>query len=200
MDETGFTVADLEPWLLDYVPESGQLALDVGANQGAWTRHLTARFDEVHAFEPQALEGLSSLPENAKHVRVIVGATAGPLVELYLYERSWHASVFPGEDENSDRGATVGSITVPQVSLDSLSYAHKADEFINVDVEGYEVDVIRGAENLLQRRKPKLLIEIHNRGNGEWLEETLPIVGYELTRIPHPHLGAGPEHRWLYAE
>jgi hypothetical protein len=120
--------------------------------------------------------------------------------KIYLYERSWHASVFPGEDENSDRGAVIGVISVPMFALDDLEYLSVPIEFIKIDVEGLEEDVIRGAHKLLSKRKPTLLIEVHNAGVGQYLETKLPEYGYEITKIPHPHLGAGPEHRWIFAQ
>ncbi len=194
-----FTVEELEPWLLPYVPKSGQIALDIGANHGAWSRFLATRFNEVHAFEPQMLDGHEGLPENVRLYNAAIGRVTGD-AKIYLYERSWHASAFPGEDENSDRGPSVGSITVPCFAVDDLEYTDKPVEFIKIDVEGLEEEVIRGAWKLLAKRKPTLLIEIHNAGVGRYIETKLPEAGYEITNIPHPHLGAGPEHRWIFAQ
>jgi len=40
-------------------------------------------------------------------------------------------------------------------------------DFIKIDVEGAEEFVLRGAENLLQKKKPLLMIEVHSPGIGK---------------------------------
>src|SRR5687768_3401954 len=43
-----------EPWLVQYIPQQGDVALDVGAANGTWTLDLADRFELVMAFEPHA--------------------------------------------------------------------------------------------------------------------------------------------------
>ena len=41
-----------EPWLDPWVPRSGRVFIDVGANVGTWTRWLAPYFEHGHAVEP----------------------------------------------------------------------------------------------------------------------------------------------------
>jgi Methyltransferase FkbM domain len=43
-------------------------------------------------------------------------------------------------------------------------------EFIKIDVEGFEMEVLRGMRRLLESRKPALMIEIEPRHNPKYLE------------------------------
>ena len=54
--------------------------------------------------------------------------------------------------------------------------------FIKIDVEGSELNVLRGAEETIRAHKPVLLIEIDERWSGMPVEESLGFVcdlGYE---------------------
>lgn len=197
-------IEDLEPWLLDYVPESGRTALDVGANMGAFSRFLAKRFEQVIAFEPQPNITVE-LPTNVVLNNVAVGDEVGEL-ELHLYRANVHASGGSVGDAvaNDDRGLPVGSITVPITTLDAWAPFEVTDgaahiDFIKIDVEGMEVAVIRGALDLLMDHKPILLIECHAIEHRDTLEKSLELMEYDLVRIPHPSPSVGPGHSWLYA-
>jgi FkbM family methyltransferase len=63
--------------------------------------------------------------------------------------------------------------------LDSLGF--EKVRFIKIDVEGFEEDVIAGAEQTITRDKPVMLLEIeerHNEGALKRLEERLARSGY----------------------
>jgi FkbM family methyltransferase len=54
-------------------------------------------------------------------------------------------------------------------------------DFIKIDVEGYELQVLRGMERLLQLKNAALLIEIEQRHNPDYLQvfDRLGRLGYE---------------------
>lgn len=56
-------------------------------------------------------------------------------------------------------------ITVPVKRLDSFDLAPVG--FVKIDVEGHELNVLRGAVDLLQRDQPNLLVEIEQRHHEE---------------------------------
>ena len=64
---------------------------------------------------------------------------------------------------------TVEEIDIEVVSLDYFISREKLDlpEFIKIDVEGFEYDVLNGMKNILKNIKPELFIEIH----GATIEE-----------------------------
>jgi hypothetical protein len=60
-------------------------------------------------------------------------------------------------------GDSRGIFEVKSISLDDMfADNHVQVDFIKMDVEGAEVDVLRGALKLLDDSHPELLIELHN--------------------------------------
>jgi|GEM_PF-3659314 len=54
---------------------------------------------------------------------------------------------------------------------------------IKIDVEGGEIDVLRGATVLLSRGRPLIQCEIHNPGNLETFGAMLADFGYSTSLI-----------------
>ena len=77
-----------------------------------------------------------------------------------------------------------GTIQVPVVSLDEVFRSEKP-MFLKIDVEGYEIEVLRGAREVL-RSLPRLDLEIHPllftdpKGDVERLFALLPLDCYEV--------------------
>jgi FkbM family methyltransferase len=187
-----------ERWLFAYVPETGGLALDVGANTGFWTQLLSERFHEVHAFEPQpGLLALQPRPSNVRLLEVAVSWASG-ITEFHCYDDTVHAQLASIAVEGERVPVSVTS--VPTVSLDDLGYDRRDVDFIKIDVEGAEDLVIDGAFlTLLRKPGPQVLIEIHRRDCDERLRRTLVALSYNIQVIPHPDLVAGSEHHWILA-
>lgn len=59
------------------------------------------------------------------------------------------------------------SVDVRALTVDELTAEHGAPQVLFVDVEGYELHVLRGAERTLREHRPDLFVEIHM---GEGLE------------------------------
>jgi FkbM family methyltransferase len=193
-------VTEAESWLLHLVPDAGELALDVGANEGSFTALLASRFAEVHAFDPnpQITPTLRSRANSYDNVRLFELAVyrEPAVLTLGLYPGSEHASIYPEERGPADR-----EILVPATALDLLGYpdSDRRVDFVKVDVEGGEVDVLVGAEQTVRAHRPDLLLEIHNLGNLAFCQALLADWGYEIQHIPHPHPGVHPGHCWLSA-
>lgn len=82
------------------------------------------------------------------------------------------------------------------VSVDSLREreAVPAPDVVKPDVEGSEVDVLRGMRRTLERDRPAVICELHET-NRE-LVELLTGCGYEVSNLdgPEPVVQAGPVH------
>jgi FkbM family methyltransferase len=189
-----------EPWLDQYIPIGPGIALDVGANKGQWSRVLAERFSYVYAFEPQpnvAVKLRKAMPE---HVRVIAAAAWGspgitPLIEYGIDELSVTAT----HDLQDTNGAAKGILFVPTVCIDWMDFEDV--EFIKVDVEGAEMQVIEGAARTIEEQRPILLIENHSIENRERLEEFLRRLQYDVQIISAPFYDrndpASRIHVWL---
>jgi FkbM family methyltransferase len=143
--------------------------IDVGANFGLHTVYaakLVGAKGRVFAFEP-VTKHLNLLQKNLSlsHVRErveIVSAAVSNSTESSL------TFYLPPEEEiavtaslNADND-NLQKIEVANTRLDD--YWNQIDrevKLIKIDVEGAELEVLRGAEKLLKRWKPKLLIEVH---------------------------------------
>lgn len=160
---------------LEYVINSiktGQLVLDIGAHKGGylhWMCKAVGPTGKVIAFEPQPIlhTYLTSSISAFNHTNIDlhhagISAENGEL-ELYIPKADGLTS--PGatfeKRDNTDKGHF---INVPVYQLDEfLQNRKKKVSFIKIDVEGHELDVFRGAEEILTKDDPKILVECENR-------------------------------------
>lgn len=176
----------IEPWLEAWVPHSGRVFLDVGANIGVWTRWLASAFDQVHAIEPnpKALVVLRrSLPSNVK-VHEVGAWKHETTIEFTEFEQSVHFSAYFRE-EGIHTGQARSSRMVKCLPIDTMNITGPVD-FIKCDTEGAEVETLIGAGTTIQRDKPWLLIEIHSTSNFEKVTELLKEWNYLYTVIRDP--------------
>lgn len=192
-----------ETWLDVWLPSGGDVAIDVGANRGAWATVLARRFTTVYAIEPNPALGdaLRSLPENVELLQVGAWDKA-EWREFAVYEQDVHLSAkFYNGGINSRQ--PVGTVRLWCQPIDEMPIDGKVG-FIKVDVEAAEVEVIKGAERRIRRDRPELIIEVHMEENGLFLENALLAMGYRVRRIPHPYYRADEPlyrmHFWMVCE
>lgn len=149
------------------------LFLDVGANIGCISQAVLSMGGRVMAFEPQRevyevmVCNLAYAGGNFEAMNVAVGSVSG----------SAKMPVLDYSAKNNIGGLSLGEGTnpwgkhrsVPVVTLDSLEIEEPVT-FIKVDVEGYELEVLRGAVELIKRDKPVLYVENDRPENSKALE------------------------------
>ncbi len=120
---------------------------------------------QVHAFEPQ------SVVFERLHLAVSLGGFRNIILNrLLLSERSGKLSLF---QHPSSAASSVSSIWAPTSDLVKVECSatslddywssldnRKAVDLLKLDVEGYELMVIRGCQNLLQSDYPLLIVEV----------------------------------------
>lgn len=77
---------------------------------------------------------------------------------------------------------------VPTITLDGLLGSVLPPTLVKIDVEGAEVEVLRGAERLLSSVRPVLYLETVGSTHSQ-CERILQAAGYDLTK--------GAELNWL---
>jgi len=59
-------------------------------------------------------------------------------------------------------------------------------DFIKIDVEGFELDVINGALETIRRYKPGIFVEIHSSDIGSKIKNILSPL-YQIHHVNHPY-------------
>ena len=151
------------------------MVLDVGANIGTHTlamASLVGQSGRVLAFEAQrsvfqtlcANVALNSL-DNVECVHAAVGAEAGTLHLADL--RTDVAQNFGGVDLSQ----IPGSVRTPLITLDAHLAGLSRLRLAKIDVEGMELDVLRGAKETIKRLQPVLYLENDRPAKSESLLE-----------------------------
>lgn len=151
--------------LIETLCRQGDCVLDIGANVGDWTMPMALRVGpqgRVIAFEPvpYLAETIAKTARINRHDWVEVRQLA-----LSASEGSAEFSVERGNSGGSRLGRVDGDfaqIKVATARLDSLLAARPDIEridFIKIDVEGHEDQVLAGARETLARFRPPLVIE-----------------------------------------
>jgi len=90
-------------------------------------------------------------------------------------------SDFSGRTWNGQPITKVQTVIVPVSKLDDFNQLGKIG-FVKIDVEGHEFSTLKGAENLIRRDLPNLLVEIEQRHLNEPIElifNWLVEIGYK---------------------
>lgn len=191
-----------EPWLTRWWPRivTGEcrVAFDIGANAGEWSRLLAPHFGSVVAVEPDDRQHV----EAGGHGNVIVEQAAvysysGPGT---LWQRtSTLQSCVSDAHPIGDAGRPVDTVCIARVrfvTLDELLHQHGEVDFVKIDIEGAEVEALRGARNS-RWRSTRWLIESHNMTEAVLLE--LHRIGFDNAEIiRHPAADAAPGHEWIW--
>lgn len=133
-----------------------RVAVDVGAHVGLWSMHLAKRFEYVHAFEPIA--------EHRECFAKNVTATNVDIYPVALGDHSGMVSIATTKGSSGDTKvvrSAGGDYTLKRLDdvLDEGCIDHNQVDFLKVDCEGYELFVLKGAEELLVRNRPCIIVE-----------------------------------------
>lgn len=185
------TDCETELQWLDKICPRGEVAIDVGSNVGVYSYKMAQLYSRVYAFEinPYLTGALTALA--SKRLTVIakgLSSSAGtatlrvPLVN-HIALTGW-ASLEPGNcpDANEYLEKTVDVTTLDAFDLSAVS-------LIKIDVEGHELEVLRGAENTLAASQPLIVVESKEKSRAA-VESFLARFNYrrrtleELVGIP----------------
>jgi FkbM family methyltransferase len=167
----------------------GMTVLDIGANIGYFTLLLATMVGpegQVHAFEPnpamhKRLQGNLALNVASPmgQVRVhscALGAQAGTL-DFFCPVLGFEGV---GGLKDIARAPVQSVIQVPVVTLDQLVEQQELThlDFIKMDIEGGELDVLRGAERTLSTLRPTILFEAYELNTAPYGYRVFEILSY----------------------
>lgn len=126
--------------------------VDAGADVGAYSVRAAARGMKVYAFEPN--------PGNARILRrnAEINHLSIDLIECALGASNGKAIL--SQNGAISRITQEKGIEIAMRTLDSFELP--AVDLLKVDVEGYELEVLRGARQTLSRCHPTLMVEMHH--------------------------------------
>lgn len=174
---------EIEAQLLRQLVPAGGVAVEVGANLGTHTLVLARSVGPsgwVVAYEPQRIVfqalcanlALNSLTQVDAR-QSAVGAEPG---QVLIPDIDYHR---PGNFGGVEVSAFASGHPVRKVRLDDDLDLARLD-LIKIDVEGMELDVLRGADRLLRRFQPVLYLENDRIDRSAALISHLFALGYRL--------------------
>lgn len=163
--------------------------IQAGGHVGVWPRYLAERFSRVYTFEPEMLNfqalNMNCPEQNIYRLQAALGYDRTPIKIV----------VHPA---NIGGNHVSGPGRVPCLRIDDLALSDV--DLIVLDIEGSELDAIRGAVETIKRTHPVIQLEIrghiekYNRGSSEVLRDLLMGMGYvkraEVSKDEvwaHPH-------------
>jgi FkbM family methyltransferase len=132
-------------------------AVDVGAHVGLWSYYLAKRFSAVHAFEP-VVAHRECFGVNVVSPHVTLHACAlGDKTQAVSMKTAPTSSGDTFVNGHSMLAEVAGVGDIPMKRLDDFGFQDV--DFLKVDCEGYELFVLRGAEAMLKRCRPCVIVE-----------------------------------------
>ena len=166
--------------ILDKLVDRSKASIDIGVYRGVYSYFLSSLSKYVYAFEANPLlysklvDGFK-YKKNIKIENIAVSSKSGE-TELRIPIRDIKAS-FDHEEKYKLGTATIHKMNnlenekfetieaIKTISLDDYKFKHQIG-FLKIDVEGHELDILRGAKKFITQNMPTMLIEIEERHSG----------------------------------
>jgi len=165
------------------------IVLDVGAHIGIHTIHLAkiARF--VYAIEPEPSNLklliknilVNNVEEKVSIIPCEISSIDG-FVSFYVSSESTGAHHVLSNKDSTKHGTIlkIQAYTLDTLLFDILGIDHV--DVIKIDVEGHELEVIKGAQKLFQRYPPRIIV-VETKRNSKLLKVLINKYGYKLVNI-----------------
>jgi FkbM family methyltransferase len=186
LKSNNFLSSEIEYFHLEKWIKSSDWVIDIGANIGRYTQKfsiLVGKDGRVLSFEPM-LSSFSLLSElvylnNLPNVTLFnialsdkfesIGIQSPPLLNV-IFDTNTQAQLTREDSEHK----------ILAFPADAFNFSHKIN-FIKIDTEGYELNVIKGMKNLIIRDYPTFLIE----DNVSEVNKILTSLGYKSIKFPN---------------
>ena len=135
----------------------GCVAFDVGAHSGLYTLLFAKRAERVYAFEP--------LPRNLRFLHRTLELNRignAVIVPFALAGVTGPAAFQEGEHNSEGHLQAGGAIPVFGITCADFAARYRAwPQLLKIDVEGAELDLLRGSLDFFRERRPALLLSTH---------------------------------------
>lgn len=159
-----FVMRTVIPDIIDTAGGRKPVMFDVGANIGDFSCHLAKFYPSarIYSFEPNKFT-FEKLTANSKQFNNIIRSNAGlgsekSTLTIYTYDNelaSGHASVFKEVFTDLHGAGKLLEQQVPIERLTDFCQEHGVDkiDFLKVDTEGFELEVLKGALEMIEEGK-----------------------------------------------
>lgn len=177
----------------------GMVFYDLGANIGFFSlfgARTVGAGGHVFSFEPDE-ETATRLARNVQrngfqNVTIVakgVWSTAG----RQWFMRADASSPDRGTGTFFGNGKPENRVSIECITLDDFTREAPPPDAIKCDVEGAELEVLRGAQETIRHHRPLILCETHTPANERACQEMLHQFGYNLSRVDRNHVLAIPQ-------
>ena len=175
--------------IIDKFTDKNKSAIDIGVYRGVYSYKLAKIFKHVYSYEPNPLlypyleKNLTKIIKNLSIKNYALSNSSG-IAELKIPKRS--KSFFKDNIEElyklgcatihkNNNFSDYEVLKVNKIKLDDDLFDVDIG-FIKIDVEGHEKEIIEGAENLIKKFKPVLLVEIEERHTKKPVLDTIDFI------------------------
>lgn len=163
--------AHIELWMKQV--KQKRVIVQAGGACGMYPRLFSQLFNTVYTFEPDPLN-FHCLVNNCQADNVIkINAALGDCHKMIELERPAPTNV------GMHKVAPQKTGIIPQLMIDDLELP--CCDMIQLDVESYEIHVLHGAKNTIEKHRPVISCE---NGNKE-IESFLGSFGYRIIGVTH---------------
>ncbi|WP_144186468.1 FkbM family methyltransferase [Elioraea rosea] len=145
--------------IIDLLCDRSKLSVDVGAHLGDYTYFMRRVSRACLAFEPNpalAAHLRRRFPTRVTVREASVSDRPGRAVLRIPRDGLGLATIEPANAVSGDEEVDVEIVTLDEAVTEDVA-------FLKVDVEGHEMSVFHGAEGVLKRCRPNIIVELENR-------------------------------------
>lgn len=177
-----------------FVPKYDEVVYDVGSQFGDWAVLWAKKYGaRVYAFEPlkfnvEVIKDNIALNAVENRVHVLNTAVGDGSEVSYCV------------DGDMMRYTSSNPVTSHSLALDDLIRGKDGDvnsvplpSILKIDVEGFEMQVLQGARNIIKSCQPRIIIEVHSFHLKQHCGKFLQEAGYVLTYSDGGH----PRKGWM---
>jgi FkbM family methyltransferase len=167
-----------------FVPQ-GAVCYDFGASIGYLSLLMARKASAVYSFEP-APHALAEIRRQSQangitNIHPVQQVVSGDVrdVEFALTDNAYGSRIVAGQPVAADRPKMKFRTT----TLNALVSSYPAPDFIKMDVEGEELSVLRGGEEVIRTKRPIFCIELHSKQLAQDCTALLRSHGYRVTEL-----------------
>lgn len=141
--------------------EQGEILLDIGTAEGLFPLVVAKECQKIFLIEPSRLfiNCLEKTFEPFKEKVIIYNVAVGNIDgEIDFSEDSISGKIGETQNENNNK------IAINRI--DTLIPEEERITYLKADIEGFEYEMLKGAENTIKRNKPKIAITTYHTENN----------------------------------